>query len=661
MEGSPEAADDKPEETTGEAPVEDPVAEEPPPSQAEDAAAKPEESSVNGKAATESTEEADKQLVDPEAERRRVAEAWKAAFQKAASKPTRRPEVESYYAFCLCVRRVAQDDAVCKEFAELLHKELGPKVLFRFLSSRGVKSADSQQTQAATDAAGGGPASQRYSGKVKSYNSRKGFGFLEMPGFERDIFVYTSHLIGRIGLIAGEAVEFEIIWDQQRPQARRVKVVASPQKMAGMPNFAEPFMPVQPIPRPPPVSEQGPPPAPRPPPQPSAHKKEADLRANIMEAQQKASMERMPKAGDPVLPDPTSDWKAVPSHLGGPMDVPGMRSRVPEEGRIPNGSVVTILNSAIPLPLLDKVIGGKLQGTIESYDSSSLRYAVRVEQGPSDEDGESKKSSLLHFKADQLRPETEANEDGTTTSQAPTTGASQRNTMAEAKASALEKFKPIREQAEAAQPKMPAFGLPGSASQWLGAGGPVAPPPHPNQAAMFQMQQQQQQQQAQLMQQQQQFQQMQQQQQAAQMGPPPPPGGPPPGVPLPGAMAKSSAAAPPPPPPGAPPPEGGQPSEGCDGGGLRFATGPPPGRGMVVPPPPPPPPGGSRCGEATAAAAMSKSAGGPPPAQAYYEDYGQCYGYGGGAAVYAHQGCMPGYPAVVPPPAPPKGAGKGYY
>lgn len=64
------------------------------------------------------------------------------------------------------------------------------------------------------------------SGRVKSYNTKKGFGFVDFGG--RDIFILNRHLIGRCGLVAGETVEFELVMDEGRPQARRVKVTASP-------------------------------------------------------------------------------------------------------------------------------------------------------------------------------------------------------------------------------------------------------------------------------------------------------------------------------------------------------------------------------------------------------------------------------------------------
>merc|ERR1712096_461775 len=69
------------------------------------------------------------------------------------------------------------------------------------------------------------PRSSRWSGSVKSFNSRTGFGFIDSRGFGRDIFVHTMHLVGRVGLATGESVEFELFFDKGRPQARNVRVV----------------------------------------------------------------------------------------------------------------------------------------------------------------------------------------------------------------------------------------------------------------------------------------------------------------------------------------------------------------------------------------------------------------------------------------------------
>ncbi|CAK9088556.1 Hypothetical protein (Fragment) [Durusdinium trenchii] len=73
-------------------------------------------------------------------------------------------------------------------------------------------------------------------GRVKSYNTRKGFGFIMVPEFPRDVFVYNSHLIGRIGLLPGEPVLFDLVVEGGRPQARNVKVTgdATPDQGAYM-------------------------------------------------------------------------------------------------------------------------------------------------------------------------------------------------------------------------------------------------------------------------------------------------------------------------------------------------------------------------------------------------------------------------------------------
>jgi hypothetical protein len=47
-----------------------------------------------------------------------------------------------------------------------------------------------------------------------------------LPGFERDIFVYNTHLIDCSSLHPGEAVEFELVMDKDRPQARRVRLIS---------------------------------------------------------------------------------------------------------------------------------------------------------------------------------------------------------------------------------------------------------------------------------------------------------------------------------------------------------------------------------------------------------------------------------------------------
>eukprot|EP00392_Amoebophrya_sp_AT5.2_P009996 g10027.t1 len=75
-------------------------------------------------------------------------------------------------------------------------------------------------------------------GYVKTYSTRKGFGFITSEHLQSicgDIFVYNTHLVGRIGLIAGERVEFVLFYDPQtlRPQARNVRVLEPPPSADG--------------------------------------------------------------------------------------------------------------------------------------------------------------------------------------------------------------------------------------------------------------------------------------------------------------------------------------------------------------------------------------------------------------------------------------------
>ena len=61
-------------------------------------------------------------------------------------------------------------------------------------------------------------------GKVKWFNDKKGFGFIEMPG-QRDVFVHYTAIIedGYKTLEEGQAVEFEQIIGPKGPFAQNVQ------------------------------------------------------------------------------------------------------------------------------------------------------------------------------------------------------------------------------------------------------------------------------------------------------------------------------------------------------------------------------------------------------------------------------------------------------
>lgn len=66
-------------------------------------------------------------------------------------------------------------------------------------------------------------------GVVKSYIPKalgKGYGFIRTPGIENDIWVNSTHIIGRTGLEVGEIVQFDLATDGSgRFQAHQVRVI----------------------------------------------------------------------------------------------------------------------------------------------------------------------------------------------------------------------------------------------------------------------------------------------------------------------------------------------------------------------------------------------------------------------------------------------------
>lgn len=65
-------------------------------------------------------------------------------------------------------------------------------------------------------------------GKVKSYNEQRGFGFITHPA-DGDVFVYYTGIIGEgfRKLEAGQTVQFVIVQGMRGPQAAKVTPVVT--------------------------------------------------------------------------------------------------------------------------------------------------------------------------------------------------------------------------------------------------------------------------------------------------------------------------------------------------------------------------------------------------------------------------------------------------
>jgi len=66
-------------------------------------------------------------------------------------------------------------------------------------------------------------------GKVKWFNSEKGYGFIEQTDGGKDVFVHFRQInntgYGRVSLEEGQEVTFEIGEGQKGPQAENVSIV----------------------------------------------------------------------------------------------------------------------------------------------------------------------------------------------------------------------------------------------------------------------------------------------------------------------------------------------------------------------------------------------------------------------------------------------------
>jgi CspA family cold shock protein len=62
-------------------------------------------------------------------------------------------------------------------------------------------------------------------GKVKFFNSGKGFGFITPDNGGKDVFVHANDT-GGAQLMDGDKVEFEVVQGKKGPQASNVRVVS---------------------------------------------------------------------------------------------------------------------------------------------------------------------------------------------------------------------------------------------------------------------------------------------------------------------------------------------------------------------------------------------------------------------------------------------------
>jgi len=300
----------------------------------------------------------------PSAEKIKAIEELKAAIKKAAAKPkAKKPETEELVGLCQCVGSLADNSEVFAEVKKILPR-IGESHLVPLM---GIKRAPPRaQRPAPVEAKPVPSSSQRVMGRVKSYNTRKGFGFIMVPEFPRDVFVYNSHLIGRIGLLAGEAVVFDLVVEGGRPQARNVKVTGD--APAEQENSAENLATIKKV-----IADQMPhlQPAPggggqsmrevtlamaaaaaevpttMPPGARLAKSPEELLKEQIWKAQSEASSRQKPEAEENLMSDV---W----------------------DGKIPRGSKVRVVE--FPAPDVNGCTG-----IVKSYDAGSQRYQVAVE------------------------------------------------------------------------------------------------------------------------------------------------------------------------------------------------------------------------------------------------------------------------------------------
>lgn len=323
------------------------------------------------------------------AKRAKAVEDFKAAIAKAAAKPVaKKMEVESSLALCLCIKKLAQTSEVFAEFAQELPR-LGESHLVPLI---GLKRSKATNVELALHG-------KKVTGRVKSYNTRKGFGFLDTPGFGRDIFVHSGHLIGRLGLVPGEAVSFELMLDQGRPQARQVKALPSgpSDKVMPLPTFsvgraANLASQAMGLFAPPAISSNPPSihdlaramaaAAAEVPTQLPGKEKiqpspflEANMMDKIREAQTSAAAALAKQRAQPQPPPPAPNPSWTPPQYGlgtGLADAKtSFSAKYPENGEIPTGSQVRV--QGFPASEVNGCLG-----VIQGFDAATARYSVSV-------------------------------------------------------------------------------------------------------------------------------------------------------------------------------------------------------------------------------------------------------------------------------------------
>ena len=61
-------------------------------------------------------------------------------------------------------------------------------------------------------------------GKIARWFNFRGFGFIDVEGQEKDIFVHTSDVKGDSSPIIGDTVEFEVTESNKGPRAVNVEI-----------------------------------------------------------------------------------------------------------------------------------------------------------------------------------------------------------------------------------------------------------------------------------------------------------------------------------------------------------------------------------------------------------------------------------------------------